>query len=357
MTAFLGSIDADKPYAELWFGAHKKAPAQVLVGDKLISLDQLVEFSAEEILGAVPTRKFYKKLPFLFKLLSIAKPLSIQAHPDKALATKLHGSDSQNYPDDNEKLEFAVALSEVELLHGFKEKEEILFFINQRKAFRELIGTSVLEKFEGEYDLKNFYRSLMQSSPSKLASATAALVSELVALADKKPEDEWILKLAAESNGDAGIFSFYLLNLFKLQPAQAIYTAAGVPHAYLSGDLAECMTNSDNVVRGGLTAKYLDIATFTQMLDYREGLPSVIENFSEFVCPSGEFKLEVLKEGIFSRKLSSLQLLVCISGSGEIIYLDNSQKISAGESYFIPACIERYQLNVESGQVFISSVL
>lgn len=355
LAAFLESVDANKPYAELWFGAHKKAPAQVLLADQLISLDQLVETRAEEILGQGPARKFSNRLPFLFKLLSIAKPLSIQAHPDKTLAAELHFADPRNYPDDKEKLELAVALSEVELLHGFKKKKEVSFFVSNRKAFRELIGSSALENFDSKEGIKIIYQSLMSSSPSKLESAITALILELEVLVDKKPEDEWIFKLATESRVDAGIFGFYLLNLFKIKPGQAFYTKSGVPHAYLSGDLAECMTNSDNVVRGGLTTKYQDINTFLSMLDYKESLPEVIENFCEFVCPSGEFKLEVISAGNSFRKLSSVELVVCISGSGQMIYSGSLQKISAGESYLIPACLGAYELRLESGQVFISS--
>lgn len=356
LASCLKAVEPGKPYAELWFGAHEKGSSLVFVEDGTVILSRLIEQYPQEVLGTAIAKEFASTLPFLFKLLSIAKPLSIQAHPDKILAKGLHKADPKNYPDDNHKLELAVALSEVELLHGFRKKEEILFFINQRKAFAELISKAALSQFENADGLSTIFKELMRVDKARLERALVSLCAELKSLDKILPEDAWILRLEKEVGVDAGLFCFYLLNLIKLMPGQAIYTAAGTAHAYLSGDLAECMTNSDNVVRGGLTTKYKDVERFVEMLDYKPVSAVLPGSFSKFVCPGGEFQLELLNRGSFAREAKSAQVLFCLNGSSEVGYLGGSQKISAGESYLIPASLERYQLNVESGQVFISSV-
>ncbi|KAK6515665.1 Mannose-6-phosphate isomerase [Arthrobotrys conoides] len=280
-------INEDKPYAELWMGTHPTLPSTDITSGR--SLRDLVSDN-ESLLGPAVVGKFGTgTLPFLFKVLSIGKALSIQAHPDKRLAEQLHADDPKNYPDDNHKPEMAIAITLFTGLCGFRPLSEIDQFLSTVPALRDLLGSAAIDSFrsllvsESEADrkrgLRDLYAELMTSDSAVIASAAESLVraaksqSDTFAggtlLSNGGSFSNLIIELNDQFPSDVGLFSTFFLNFVSLSPGQAMFLQANEPHAYLSGDIIECMAASDNVVRAGFTPKFKDVKTLIKMLTYR----------------------------------------------------------------------------------------
>ncbi|XP_047591666.1 mannose-6-phosphate isomerase isoform X2 [Lutra lutra] len=217
-------ISEDKPYAELWMGSHPRGDAKIL--DNRFSQKTLSQWISEnqDCLGSKVKETFDGKLPFLFKVLSVETALSIQAHPNKELAEKLHLQAPQHYPDANHKPEMAIALTSFQGLCGFRPIEEIVTFLTKVPEFQFLIGD-------------NAAAQLKQSSSSDSQSAASALQSCFSHLMKSEK------KVVVEQ-----------LNLLVKRISQQ--------------DCVECMACSDNTVRAGLTPKFIDVPTLCEMLSY-----------------------------------------------------------------------------------------
>ncbi|CAK7226427.1 Mannose-6-phosphate isomerase [Sporothrix bragantina] len=287
------SIQADKPYAELWMGTHPSNPSKdVETGRNLLDLVQ----DNQALLGSTIAAKYNHKLPFLFKVLSVNKALSIQAHPNKKLAEQLHARDPKNYPDDNHKPEMAIAITPFEGLCGFRPLAEIAFFLKNVSAFRTVVGEDVASSFistvesssedaaKNKEALKSLFSALMSASQPDLEKATKALLAELEAAETSGGAETFaaggveatsgavlvklIKRLYGEFGVDYGLFNLFFLNYVTLAPGEALFLQADDIHAYISGDIIECMAASDNVVRAGFTPKFKDVPTLTSMLTY-----------------------------------------------------------------------------------------
>uniref|UniRef100_A0A8C0MWJ0 Mannose-6-phosphate isomerase n=1 Tax=Canis lupus familiaris TaxID=9615 RepID=A0A8C0MWJ0_CANLF len=243
------AISEDKPYAELWMGSHPRGDAKIL--DDRISQKTLGQWIAEnqDCLGSKVKDMFHGKLPFLFKVLSVETALSIQAHPNKELAEKLHLQAPQHYPDANHKPEMAVALTSFQGLCGFRPVEEILTFLTKVPEFQFLIGdkaaTQLKQSMGGDSRsmasaLQSCFSHLMKSEKKVVVEQLNLLVkriSQQVA-AGNNMEDiygELLLQLHQQYPGDIGCFAIYFLNLLTLKPGEAMFLEANVPHAYLKG--------------------------------------------------------------------------------------------------------------------------
>ncbi|KAI9008592.1 mannose-6-phosphate isomerase [Hyaloraphidium curvatum] len=278
-------LDAATPYAELWMGTHPSAPARV-VGPHAGSLADLVRADPAAALGPDIARAYGNDLPFLFKVLSIRKALSIQAHPDKALAQRLHASRPDLYKDPNHKPEMAIALTEFEALCGFRPLDEIAANLAAFPEFAAVVGDAAqafrsavavegpAKDAKGKEALRTLFAAMMEADASVVAKQLAALVARLKAGKPALPGsvEELVVRLDSQfPGGDIGCFAVMMLNYIRLAPDQAIYLGANEPHAYLSGDCVECMAASDNVVRAGLTPKHKDVETLVAMLTYNYG--------------------------------------------------------------------------------------
>ncbi|XP_069480615.1 mannose-6-phosphate isomerase isoform X1 [Ambystoma mexicanum] len=275
-------INPELPYAELWMGTHPKGDAVIV--DNRITQKTLGQWIADhpECLGSKVKDTFSGQLPFLFKVLSVKIALSIQAHPNKDLAARLHALFPEHYPDANHKPEMAIALTSFEGMCGFRPVEEIVAFLQNVPEFRALIGNAAAEQLErslGEdprgvaVALRSCFTSMMKSEKKVFVDQLNMLVkriSEQVAAGKDTSESngELLLRLHSQFPGDIGCFAIYFLNLVRLKPGEAMFLGANEPHAYLSGDCIECMACSDNTVRAGLTPKYIDVTTLCQMLNY-----------------------------------------------------------------------------------------
>lgn len=286
-------IDESKPYAELWMGTHPSVPSKV-VDDKLEGsvLRDVVSSDPAAYLHPSVVEKFGsdKELPFLFKVLSIEKVLSIQAHPDKALAAQLHSNDPKNYPDDNHKPEMAIAVTDFEGFCGFKPLDQLAATLEAVPELHSIVGADLATEFTsgikldaelGSEDdksnrklLQKIFGALMNTSDAVIAEKAASLVaraqSEPQALDKLAPNlASLILRLNKQFPNDIGLFcGCLLLNHVLLNVGEAMFLQAKDPHAYISGDIIECMAASDNVVRAGFTPKFKDVKNLVEMLTY-----------------------------------------------------------------------------------------
>ncbi|VDP09663.1 unnamed protein product [Soboliphyme baturini] len=273
-------INQSKPYAELWMGTHEKGASKIFGTDQLLSvwLRKNPHVLGDKMQNLVKEPDSEVQLPFLFKVLSVNKALSIQAHPDKAEACRLHERDPKNYPDPNHKPEMAIALTSFEMLCNVKE-------------LRSVIGDECYEKFSrvassknvNDEELKNALRAcftaLMNRPSDCLQTALQSLVNRIrddsvvnVGVVDAK----LILRLSRCFPGDVGCFAPFFLNHFYLEPGEAVFLGPNEPHAYLF-DCIECMACSDNTIRAGLTPKYKDVDTLCRVLSYRCVSPELLK--------------------------------------------------------------------------------
>ena len=189
----------------------------------------------------------------------------------------------------------------------------------------------------------------------------------LSSVSDFGPEDTWYQKLSEDfPKGDVGMISFYLLNLGRIEKGEAIFTGAGIPHAYLDGDIVEVMANSDNTVRGGITPKYIDVGTLLEMLTYQSGAMPVVEQESlsdargvRYKTSADEFVVDRF-DGPFATSLQSsldsLHFCFCLHGEGELITDESKVSFSSGDAFIVPAQLESYSLNVQNGMMFRVSI-
>lgn len=235
-------------------------------------------------------------LPFLFKILSAGKALSIQAHPDKSLAEKLHKEKPKSYKDDNHKPEMAIALTDFRGFCGFRPLAEIVHFLDVVPEFKELVRPSdafiaevtyaskpasgTTEEETKDY-LRKIFSPLMKAAMTDVKKKTMGIAQRYTTeLAKESSERELevaedlarlVCTLNEQFPGDVGVFCTFILNVVSLQPGQAMFLKANEPHAYISGNIVECMAASDNVVRAGLTPKERDVDVLVDMLTYNSG--------------------------------------------------------------------------------------
>ena len=296
------------PVAELWMGAHSSAPSRIAVGGgKWENLDEWIQARPKAALGEKTARDF-GRLPFLFKLLAAGKALSIQAHPSLSLAREGFARENaagiplsaaqRSYKDDNHKPEIIMALSTFTAMIGFRPPEEIHRSFAAAAALVSSAASKsssawafgILESVlpppvkgkalnnSDQHALEGFLSQLLRLPVEPLGALLSAVRMHL----DRGGEGldplqrEWIGRLFHQFPGDAGALAPLFLNIVQIEPGEAIYQPAGVLHAYLEGFGVELMANSDNVLRGGLTPKNIDVDELLKVLEFRPFAPEVL---------------------------------------------------------------------------------
>lgn len=274
------TLNQSAPYAELWMGTHVKSPSGVV--DRKQNLTQILTENPGFI-GHQVSQRFDTtngNLPFLFKVLAIGKALSIQTHPDKKTSEKLHAEQPTVYTDPNHKPEMALALTDFKALCGFMPITRIAEYVKAVPEFNSLIDSSIVTEFlnctnlpesEQKAVLKKLFAALMTANVSSIATQLRTLVARYQRGGQKPLEEDvkdLVLTLNEQYPGDVGVFCAFMLNFVRMTPGQAIFLGAGEPHAYVEGDIMECMANSDNVIRAGLTPKPKDIPNLVSVLTY-----------------------------------------------------------------------------------------
>lgn len=360
----LGVEPDGRPWAEMWIGAHPASPSRSEDGRPLT---ELVAADPPAVLGAGVARAFDDALPFLFKVLAAARPLSIQCHPDAEQARAGFAREEaagiprdapeRSYRDDSHKPELVVALSPFFALKGFREPAEIAALVAAAGVATLAAETRALAR---SGDLRAFFAALVTLPEDRLAAALAELAANL----GDAPEHRWVRRLLTLYPGDAGCFAPLVLNLVELAPGEALYLPARELHAYLEGTALEIMASSDNVLRGGLTGKHVDVPELLRVLDFRPGAPAVLtprpgdDGLSRYETPAREFSLAVAEPGSAPLERAGrrgVEILLCTDGHVELTAGAESARLRRGESLLVPAAVPAYRL-AGPGRVHIASV-
>ncbi len=361
---------SDIPQAELWMGAHPKASSDIMINGAKEPLIKIIEKYPKDILGEKTAAKFNNTLPYLFKILAAGKPLSIQAHPGKKMAAEGYAKENargipmdapnRNYKDENHKPECICALTPFWALNGFRKIEDILLLLEQVWC-RDLENEyKLLKEHPNHNGLKSFFNALMTMETHRQKNIIEQIVKTVENLSTDNIILKWILKLNNEYPLDVGVLSPILLNLVCLNPGEAMFLHAGTLHAYLDGTGIEIMANSDNVLRGGLTSKHVDLPELLNLLDFETKeikiiLPSESDLKHEkiYKCNADEFVLSIIdlkNEKYTSAAKRNVEIIICTSGKAEI-YEKRTKKtipIKNGGSVIIPAAVKKYFISGNS---------
>ncbi|MEM6772248.1 MAG: mannose-6-phosphate isomerase, class I, partial [Bacteroidota bacterium] len=303
-----------------------------------------------EIFGAAAPES--DRFPLLCKILDAVDRLSIQVHPDKGTAEagfareEAAGIDraapNRNYRDDNHKPELGVAISDFYLLHGFREEAAIA------DTLRQVPGWATLHPVLFEEGVAGLYQHVMEADQQTVNHLLRPLVDGLSDDdQDKSSPSFWarraVEQYSKDGNHDRGIFSIYWFNIVHLKPGQAIFQDAGVPHAYLEGQCLELMANSDNVLRGGLTPKHIDVAELLLNTKTDAVTPQILwpvpadSGWQHYPTPAPDFALQFAELPVGDQLLleaNGPEIVLLFSGKCQInnLSLTENQRVA-----FLPA--------------------
>ncbi|GHB92680.1 mannose-6-phosphate isomerase [Streptomyces umbrinus] len=360
----LGVEPTGEPQAEMWMGAHPGAPSRTLRGP----LTEVIDEAPEKELGPAAVAKFGPRLPFLLKLLAAGAPLSLQVHPDLAQAREGYEDEERrgvpidaphrNYKDANHKPELICALTEFDGLCGFRAPAEAAGLlaaldVDSLKPYVDLLHAHPEEAALREVltAVLSADREQMAATVTEAAAACARLGGAHAPYAD----------LAHHYPGDPGVIAAMLLNHVRLQPGEALFLGAGVPHAYLNGLGVEIMANSDNVLRCGLTPKHVDVPELLRIVRFEASDPGVLrpeaspDGEEVYETPIDEFRLSryalVAGAPVHDLTLGTPQILLCTAGSVQA----GEHALGPGRSVFVPAG-EKAEVSGD-GTVFRATVI
>ncbi len=333
--SLLGQPPDGSPQAELWLGAHPSAPSRLRDGS---TLEELIASVPQRLLGEKSFAHFGPRLPYLLKVLAAGQPLSLQAHPSLEQAKVgfareeasglARGALNRSYRDANHKPEIICALTEFQALCGFRHVADSV------RLFKGLgLDTSLLER----KGLRAYFEQVMTWGKE----LQGVLVDQLVTAARTpvsgfEAECQLALRLSALYPRDVGIIGALLLNLVVLAPGEALYLDAGNLHAYLEGTGVELMANSDNVLRGGLTPKHVDVPELLSVLDFADGAAKVLRPSAGveaiYVTPAPDFRLsriEVTRPVTLPAR--GPQVLLVVEGAVTV----KGMRLACGRSVFL----------------------
>ncbi|WP_235403290.1 mannose-6-phosphate isomerase [Enterobacter quasiroggenkampii] len=340
------------PMAELWMGAHPKSSSKIEdASGQVRSLRDVIEANKAALLGDKVAQRF-GELPFLFKVLCADQPLSIQVHPNKqaseigfakenAAGIPLDAAE-RNYKDPNHKPELVFALTPFLAMNAFREFSEIISLLQPVAGAHNAIA-HFLENPNADA-LSQLFASLLNMQGEEKSHALAVLKAAL----DSQQGEPWeTIRLISEFYpDDSGLFSPLLLNVVKLNPGEAMFLFAETPHAYLQGVALEVMANSDNVLRAGLTPKYIDIPELVANVKFvakpaAELLTQPVKNGAEldFPIPVDDFafSLHDLSSDETSVAQESAAILFCVEGEATLRKGEQRLVLKPGESAFVAA--------------------
>jgi mannose-6-phosphate isomerase len=364
MAEFLGVTNAGgNPQAELWIGAHPLLPSGAVTDQGTIGLDVLIRRAPDEVLGIDVAGRHGGQLPFLLKVLAIAAPLSIQCHPNieraragfarEEAAGIPRDAPERNYRDANHKPELIMALTPLVVLKGFRPAEETIAALEivQHPALGGPIETL---RRDGEAGLGAFLAALVSLSEPERKELTTLFAAEALDRAASDPAWDWVGRLARRYPHDVGLLSPLYLNLVTLAPGQGLYLPAGELHAYLDGMGVEIMANSDNVLRGGLTPKHVDIAELLRLLTFTAGRPAALspamaaDGALVFPTPAAEFELALVDvEPETPRAVAAdhgIEILLVLDGRARVASGGVALDLARGASVLIPAAAPAYRI-------------
>ncbi len=360
MARVLGRIPSGQPEAELWMGAHHAAPSPI-VAEPGGAPDLLALLDREPQLAS-------GKLSFLFKVLSAAQPLSLQCHPNSLQAERGFarendlgvplGAHNRNYKDPKHKPELIMALSNFSVMCGFLPYERIIARLRHYRVFELLPTSTHFEKQPEEHTLAELFGSIFDLNEETRMRATRRLMGRArLDIEDRNSRaaiGKWLIKLGEQYDSDPGILAAILLHFLELRPGEALFLPAGILHSYLGGTGLEIMAASDNVLRGGLTEKHVDVAELLSTLSFRpydlslaatrteQHQPGV--NLTTFITPVPDFQLSLVNITTGATYLSQgpdillgLDGVAMVEGAGDQFELRKGSQIfcAADEPYSV----------------------
>ncbi|MEZ8115902.1 mannose-6-phosphate isomerase, class I [Vibrio splendidus] len=343
-----------EPQAEIWMGAHPRGCSRVADTGQLLS--EVLSQDSKGMFGEYTEARF-GELPYLFKVLAAETPLSIQVHPSKKkaqlgferenkLGISLDAS-NRNYKDPNHKPELVYALTFYKAMNGFRPIQQIIELFKEAEISALDIEISALAINPNSEGLKVFFTSVMtlEGERKKLA------LEQLYSAYERRPKTAMGREALQYSKGfeqhyvdDIGLLSPLMLNTIELAPGEAMFLHAETPHAYIEGTGLEIMANSDNVLRAGLTPKFIDVPELIDNTCFEttdiEGIklkPIEKEDKLSFPIPVDDFGFDILSvsEEISQQYLRSAEILFCIGGEVTISTKEHKLMLSSGESVFI----------------------
>jgi mannose-6-phosphate isomerase len=366
LSAFLGRpTPSARPEAELWIGAHPRAPSVVVDPPGLGRLDEAIESDPAGLLGPAVCERFGNQLPFLLKVLAAAAPLSIQAHPDHEQAHRGWDRENaegvpldaphRNYRDPNHKPELVCALEPFVALKGFRPLEEIAR--NLELVVRPELAPALarLARERTPAALRGLFARLLTLDPDESASILRRAARE-AARREATPAWRWVSRLLERYPGDAGVLAPLYLHLVTLAPEEALFLPAGELHTYLEGTALEIMANSDNVLRGGLTPKHVDAPELLATLVFEPREPTVLSPVESapgersYRTPAREFELallDVTPEHPLPAGAHDVQLLLGLAGHAVVRAEGWQRRVERGQAVLVPASLPCYVIEGE----------
>jgi mannose-6-phosphate isomerase len=368
----IGQTKSGDKCAEYWMGAHDKAPSTV-VGTGL-RLDDVINKNPNEMLGEQVVKRF-GLLPYLFKVLDVVDILSIQVHPSKVEAEKGFARENaegiplsaayRNYKDDNHKPEIMVALGDFWLLHGFLPEVKLIKMLRNTPELSQLLPVFEQQSYRGLYQL------VMEESKEKTNDVLRPLIERVLPLyqsgaLDKSSPEYWAAKafltFCPQGDLDKGIYSIFFFNIVQVNAGEAVFQDAGVPHAYMEGQNMELMANSDNVLRGGLTPKHVDVDELLKHVSFTETIPNIlsgeiqpdgIERIYKSPAPDFELsKLDLNHSSNYQIKSSTFEIMIVLDGEVKVTNGEESIVAGKGEVFAVTANTSYQILSEKSAQLY-----
>ena len=351
----LGRRMSGRPEAELWMGAHPTAPSVALLGSRRVALDRLIAEHPVETLGRSAPDGHGATLPYLFKVLALGKPVSVQAHPTRARAVRGFEAEQRagvpldaphrSYRDRGHKPEIMVALEPMVVLSGVRPLGEI-------EAALTAAGVAELAAPAGGRDAAEAIRRVLHAALTLDDEAGTRLHRRLVdGAARDTAAGELLVELADHYPGDPTVIAALLLNLVELRPGHGLYNPPGQLHAFVSGAGIELMANSDNVLRAGLTSKHVDVDELLAATDLRPGAPALVQprvaGAAERVypTPAEEFRLSVidLEAGGRFTPQQGPEILLLLGDGARLRWPGGARTVRRGGAVFVPASVPEYE--------------
>jgi len=370
-----------EPFAEMWMGVHERGPSKIVLdSDREIVLSRVLEEQSRDILGPSADERFNGELPFLFKVLAAEQPLSIQAHPNRIQAGEGYAEEerrgiplddfARSYRDRNHKPEVICALTPFTAMCGFREPGVIASFYREidSEIYRRHVAPVESIKNSTVW-IRSFFQNLMQLSPDMQHRLSEEAARWANTAAGGGMEAELILRFRHFFGNDVGVQAPLYLNVVKLQPGEALFQPAGVLHAYVEGMGVELMANSDNVLRGGLTRKHVNVDELLRVLSFAPRPADILHgtavdrSVSRYDTPIDEFELLKIhtdrKESVLRTQRRSIEIGICTSGKFTVRNRRdpsaNTLEVNRGESFMVPYAWSDYTLE-GSGLVYIADI-
>ena len=339
-----GRPKGDKPEAELWMGAHPTSPSRTVESDR--GLDDIISTEPQNTLGP-QAGDFQNELPFIMKILAIREPLSIQVHPNAQQAeegftfAQSNLTGAQSYSSPRGKEEVVCALTKTDLKFGFREVNEIYAIIDAvgHSDFSRLKES--LSRETSAEGLKEAIQKILSTDSDTIRSiAATVLSSDMSATVINEKETKYFTSLVETYPDDPGLLLFLLMNFITLEPGDFLYVSPGVTHAYLRGNVVEITSNSDNVIRCGLTPKHINVDEFFSIASFVSEQPQIqtpVESVHTYESPTPFTLTRLNLNEEFEATLQGPEILISTQNNFTITNKsENSFHVEQGHPVWVP---------------------